>query len=56
MDIISALRGSGLQSGDTAYFSTSLGMIGIAEGIKSQTELNKLFFESFREVLEKKAQ
>jgi aminoglycoside N3'-acetyltransferase len=50
-DIIKALVAAGLEEGDTAYFSTSLGMIGLAEGVKTQEDLNFLFFEAIKEVI-----
>ena len=52
-DIIKALTEAGLQDGDTAYFSTSLGMIGVAEGVKNPDDLNHLFFEAITKVLGK---
>jgi aminoglycoside N3'-acetyltransferase len=50
-DIIKALFEAGLEKGDTAYFSTSLGMIGVAEDVKTQDDLNSLFFEAIKEVI-----
>lgn len=50
-DIVKALTDAGLQPGDTAFFSTSLGMVGIAEGVNSQDELNALFLDAIKNVL-----
>ncbi|NQU57226.1 MAG: AAC(3) family N-acetyltransferase [Rhodospirillales bacterium] len=50
-DIVEALIGVGLHQGDTAFFSTSLGMLGVAEGVNNQDDLNTLFFEAIKKVL-----
>lgn len=50
-DVCAALRSSGLARGDIVFFSTSLGMLGIADGIASADDLNRLFLDAFREVL-----
>lgn len=50
-DIIKALKDVGLQKGDTAFFSTSLGMLGKVEGVQSQDDLNALFLETIKEVM-----
>lgn len=50
-DIIKALKGAGLCTADTAYFSTSLGMLGFAENVNNADELNALFYQSIFEVL-----
>ena len=50
-DIVNALRKLGLKRGDMVYFSTGLGFLGKAEGIKSSEDLNKLFFDAIRKVL-----
>ena len=50
-DIVKALTGAGLQAGDTAFFSTSLGMLGLPEGINSGDELNALFLEAIKRVM-----
>ena len=49
--IVEALINVGLKQGDTAFFSTSLGMIGTAEGVNNQEELNSLFFEAIKNVI-----
>ena len=49
--IVEALSNVGLKLGDTAFFSTSLGMIGKAEGVNNQDELNSLFFGAIRNVI-----
>ena len=46
-DIISALRSSGILHGDIVFFSTSLGMLGIADGISTDDGLNHLFFDCY---------
>ena len=50
-DIVQALHAAGLQKGDTAYFSTSLGMMGVAEGVSTQDDLNSLFLEAITEAI-----
>lgn len=50
-DIVSALVNVGLQQGDTAFFSTSLGMVGVAEGVINQDDLNALFLDAIKKVL-----
>ena len=50
-DIVHALQGAGLNAGDTAYFSTSLGMLGFAEGVSTADQLNTLFFDAICETL-----
>jgi len=49
--IIKALADAGLQHGDTAYFSTGLGMLGRADGVSSQEELNRLFLKAIKNIL-----
>jgi aminoglycoside N3'-acetyltransferase len=50
-NIIKALVEAGLEKGNTAYFSTSLGMIGVAEDVKIQDDLNFLFFGAIKKVI-----
>ena len=50
-DIVNALRKLGIMHGDMVYFSMGFGFLGKAEGVKSSEDLNKLFFDSIREVL-----
>ena len=50
-DIISALRSSGILHGDIVFFSTSLGMLGIADGISTDDGLNRLFYDCIQEAL-----
>jgi aminoglycoside N3'-acetyltransferase len=50
-DIIQSLKNAGLEEGNSAYFSTSLGLLGIAEDVSSQEELNALFFKAIKQVL-----
>ena len=52
-NIVQALRNVGLQEGDTAYFSTSLGMIGLPEGVENLQGLNSMFFDAIINVLGK---
>jgi aminoglycoside N3'-acetyltransferase len=46
-----ALREAGLESGDIVFVTTSLGMLGPAEGVESSDDLNRLHFEALRAVL-----
>lgn len=51
-DIIAALRESGIEKGDTVFFTTGLGMIGIPPlAVDSQDKLNQMFLEAIKEVL-----
>jgi aminopeptidase-like protein/aminoglycoside N3'-acetyltransferase len=50
-DIVNAFQELGLIRGDMVYFSTGFGFLGKAEGAESSEDLNKLFFDSIREVL-----
>lgn len=50
-DVIYALNKAGLNKGDTAYFSTSLGMVGIADGVTNAEALNQLFYNAITETL-----
>lgn len=50
-DIVSALKSLGLLPGDIVFFSTSLGMLGIADGISTCDGLNQLFYDCIKEVL-----
>ncbi|HNV69527.1 MAG TPA: DUF2172 domain-containing protein [Candidatus Ozemobacteraceae bacterium] len=50
-DILQALTAAGLRSGDTVFVTTSLGMLGVPEGVASGEDLNRLFFETLRECL-----
>ena len=50
-DVIKALTEAGLEKGDTAYFSTSLGMLGIAEGVKDLNDLSVFFLNAIKEVM-----
>jgi aminoglycoside N3'-acetyltransferase len=47
-DIVTAFSKAGLRKGDTAFFSTSLGMIGKAEGVNNSEDLNALFFNAIK--------
>ena len=49
--ITSAITNVGLKSGDTAYFSTGLGMLGSAQGVQDQSELNQLFLTAIKQVI-----
>lgn len=48
-DILSALENAGLRSNDTVFVTTSLGMLGLAEGVADSEGLNKLFFGVLKE-------
>lgn len=50
-DIIQSLQKAGLNKGDTAFFSTSLGMVGIVKDVQTEDELNQLFLDAIKEVL-----
>ncbi|MFY8300291.1 AAC(3) family N-acetyltransferase [Pseudoalteromonas sp. SS15] len=50
-DILNALKIVDIQPGDTVFVSTSLGMLGLLEGAKSNDELNQAFFESLVDLL-----
>ncbi len=50
-DIVNVLRKLGLIRGDMVYFSTGFGFLGKAGGVENPEDLNKLFFDSIREVL-----
>jgi len=50
-DIISAFMDSGLARGDIVFLSTSLGMLGVAEGVSTPDELNQLFLDCIKTVL-----
>jgi len=46
--VIQAIVEVGLKAGDTAYFSTGLGLIGMPEGVQNQDQLNELFFNAIK--------
>ncbi|MFC1510874.1 DUF4910 domain-containing protein [Candidatus Margulisiibacteriota bacterium] len=51
-DILRALRASGIEKGDTVFFTTGLGMLGLPPvAVDSQEKLNKMFLEAINEVL-----
>lgn len=50
-DIVSALKSLGLLRGDIVFFSTSLGLLGSADGIFTNDGLNQLFYDCIKEVL-----
>ena len=50
-DIISAFMTVGLERGDVVFVSTSLGMLGIAEGVSTPDELNQLFLDCIKTAL-----
>lgn len=50
-DILAALRAAGLEAGDTAFVSTSLGMLGQAEGAKSADDVNAMALSALLEVV-----
>lgn len=50
-ELITALHASGLEKGDTVFFFTSLGMLGLGEGVTSQDAMCEFFLESVKEVL-----
>jgi len=50
-DIEDVLRSVGVRQGDILFVTTGLGMLGIAKGVESPDELNKLFFDVLKEVV-----
>ncbi|SVD41323.1 uncharacterized protein METZ01_LOCUS394177, partial [marine metagenome] len=53
-DIVVCLKESGIKQGDTIFFTTGLGMIGLPpEGIKNLDDLNFFFLEAIKKVLGK---
>ncbi|MBU1109296.1 MAG: DUF2172 domain-containing protein [Candidatus Riflebacteria bacterium] len=48
-DILTAFKEVGLQKDDTVFVTTSLGMLGIPEGIESSDDLNQLFFDVLKD-------
>lgn len=51
-DIIARLKGCGIKSTDTVFFTTSLGMLGLPpKSIDCGEKLNQLFLDAMREVL-----
>ncbi|MEF3191929.1 MAG: AAC(3) family N-acetyltransferase [Campylobacterales bacterium] len=51
-DIVRALRESGIEEGDTVFFTTSLGMVGIPPPeVTNQEDLNRLFFQAMKEAV-----
>lgn len=54
-DIVTSLKTSGIKEGDTVFFTTSLGMIGIPPSdVDTQEKLNKIFFGAIKAVLGEK--
>lgn len=54
-DIVTSLKNSGIKNGDTVFFTTSLGMVGIPPAdVNTEEKLNKLFFDAIKEVLGEK--
>ncbi len=51
VDVLQAFTAAGLQRGDTVFVTTSLGMLGVPDGIDSADDLNRLFFEALKECL-----
>ena len=55
-DIVTSLKKSGIKEGDTVFFTTGLGMIGIPPtDVNTQEKLNKIFFDAIKEVLGEKS-
>ncbi|MFH1846217.1 MAG: DUF4910 domain-containing protein [Candidatus Omnitrophota bacterium] len=53
-DIVISLKKSGIKNGDTVFFTTSLGMVGVPpSSVNTQEKLDKLFFDAIKEVLGK---
>lgn len=51
-DIVASLRRSGIDEGDTVFFTTGLGMVGMPPPeVKNQDELNALFFRAMKEAV-----
>ncbi len=51
-DIVASLRQSGINEGDTVFFTTGLGMVGIPPpDVKNQDDLNALFFRAMKEAV-----
>lgn len=47
-DVHDALSAAGLETGDSAFFTTGLGMLGSAQGVKTQDDLNALHLNSYK--------
>lgn len=50
-DIEQALTSAGLSKGDLVFVTTSLGMLGLAQGVDTQETLNSLHLEALKKVL-----
>lgn len=50
-DVLLALSAAGVEPGDTVFITTSLGMLGTAEGTSTLDDLNRLYFDCIMEVL-----
>lgn len=51
-DIVAALRESGINEGDSVFFTTGLGMVGMPpQSVKNQDDLNELFFRAIKEAV-----
>lgn len=50
-DVVEALRNLGISPGDLLVCSTSLGLLGLAEGANTQEDVNALFFSALREAV-----
>lgn len=50
-DILRAFRDAGLRRGDIVFITTSLGMLGVAEGVSTSDDLNRLYFDCILETL-----
>jgi aminoglycoside N3'-acetyltransferase len=51
-DIVKGLTDSGIEKGDTVFFTTGLGMIGIPpDSVKSEQDLSELYFNAIKFVL-----
>jgi aminoglycoside N3'-acetyltransferase len=50
-DIEQALTSAGLSKGDLVFVTTSLGMLGLAQGVNTQEELNSLHLQGLKRVL-----
>lgn len=51
IDIIKSLKKIGLKKGDNIFVGTSLGMFGFPKKVKTQNQLNKIFYSSFMKVI-----
>ena len=51
IDIIKSFKKLGLKRGDNIFVGTSLGMFGLPKKVKTQNQLNKIFYSSLIKVI-----